>query len=242
MVCFEERVLDVRAHAARPLEPVDGGHERVLALCRSEPCPAARGSRRARRRTAASGTVVAARRSRRTAPARSPSAASTMRERVESGCIPGPVPERGAVRLRGRGVVADREEQLAELRLRPGGRLRAGNRALRRELHGGARAGHVPAQLSRVRDARVRGDVRLQPRHRVEGSERLAVATELEERVADRAEVPRRRRRERARLLREGEGEDELMARERERREPGERDRIVAVRVRARSRTASDFG
>ena len=191
VVCFEERVLDVRAHAARPLEPVDGGDERVLAPCRPSLALASE-------EVAERADVLRQGHGRRGATLEPDSAAEIalrsgdVRERIESGGIPRPVPEGGLVCLRGRSVVAHREEELAELRLRPGGRLRAGNRALRRELHGGARAGHVTAQLTCVRDARVRGDVRLEPRHRVEGSEGRVVTTELEERVADRSEVPRR--------------------------------------------------
>ena len=80
--------------------------------------------------------------------------------------------------------------ELAELDERPGGRLGEA-RCVERELHrrdGGARPA---AQLPGVRDAGVAGKRGLDRDHAVEGPERLVVAAELEERVADEAVAAR---------------------------------------------------
>ena len=89
----------------------------------------------------------------------------------------------------------------------------------------------IAEQLSRVRDAGVRREARLEPRELVEGRERLAVAAELDERVADGAECPRLGGCERSSTAREDERLAEAMARERERGEAGERDGAVVVEL-----------
>ena len=118
--------------------------------------------------------------------------------------------------------------ELAELDERPGGRLgEAGG--VQRELHrrdGGARPA---AQLPGVRDAGVAGERGLDRDHAVEGPERLVVAAELEERVADEAVAARRVRRGGDRPPCEPQGLAKLMAARRERREAGESDRIARV-------------
>ena len=152
-------------------------------------------------------------------------------EAVESGCVSGNMGERGAeLPLRAR-VVASRDEKLAELQRRPGRRFGAGHGGLGGQPHGGDRAGTVAEQLSRVRDAGVGGEARLEPRQLVEGRERLAVAAELDERVADGAERPRLRGRELAGASREDERLAEAVARERERGEAGERDGALLVQL-----------
>ena len=62
---------------------------------------------------------------------------------------------------------------------------------------------------------------------RVEGAEALAVAAELDERVADDAVVPCRRRRDRLGAAAERERVAEAVARERERAEAARRDQVV---------------
>ena len=112
-------------------------------------------------------------------------------EAVESGCVSGSMGERGAeLPLRAR-VVASQEEKLAEVQCRPGRRLGTGHGGLGGQPHGGDGAGTVAEQLSRVRDACVRGKAGLEPRQLVEGRERLAVPAELDERVADGAQRSR---------------------------------------------------
>ena len=66
-----------------------------------------------------------------------------------------------------------------------------------------------------------------QRRHRVERLEPLAVAPELDERVADHAVVARRRRRDRARAAAERERLAEAVPRERERAEPAGREQVA---------------
>src|SRR5439155_24739453 len=92
-------------------------------------------------------------------------------------------------------------------------------------------AGDVPAQLACVRDARVRGETGLEPCHRVERGERLAVPAELDECVADHAVAPGCARRERTRPPPERERLAEPVPRERERAQPARRDEIVRSEV-----------
>ena len=75
--------------------------------------------------------------------------------------------------------------QLPELDGDPRRGLGPADRGVERQLHRLDRAGDVAAQLAGIRDTGVRGGVRLQRGHAVEGRERRAVAAELELRVAD---------------------------------------------------------
>ena len=65
---------------------------------------------------------------------------------------------------------------------------------VRRELHRLPRASEVADQLARVRDTRIRGDARPERDHPLEGAERLLVAAELDQRVADDAVAAARSR------------------------------------------------
>ena len=105
------------------------------------------------------------------------------------------------------------EVELAELDVRPGGRLLRAGRGVDGELHRLDRAGGVAAQLAAVRDAGVGREVGPEPVHRVERVEGLVVAAELDEGVADDAVVPRDRRRERVGLLAERQRLGEPVAR-----------------------------
>ena len=130
--------------------------------------------------------------------------------------------------MTGLAELAEAEVELAELDERPGGRLGEA-RCVERELHrrdGGARPA---AQLPGVRDAGVAGERGLDRDHAVEGPERLVVAAELEERVADEAVAARGVRRGGDRPPCEAQRLAELMAARGERREAGEGDRIARV-------------
>ena len=105
-------------------------------------------------------------------------------ERVECVDVAGEGAERLA-EVRGRGgETAAAQLELAELHLRPGGGLLLVGGRIAGEQQGVARRVEVADQLAPVRDAGVRRDPGLQAGHRVEGLERLAVAAELEQRVA----------------------------------------------------------
>ena len=93
------------------------------------------------------------------------------------------------------------------------------------------RPGDVSAQLAGIRDARVGGGVRLQRGHAVERRERLAVAAELELRVADDAV---RRRAAGCRCLRgapDPERVGEAVPRERNPAEAGQGVDVLAVEL-----------
>src|SRR5262249_27770930 len=95
-------------------------------------------------------------------------------ERVERVDITRERPQRGA-QVNGRSTEAStRELELAELRLRPGVRLLFVCRGVTCEQQRTAGAVEVPLELTRIGDARVRGDARLEACHRVEGGERRA--------------------------------------------------------------------
>ena len=118
------------------------------------------------------------------APSR-PCAACDLRECVERVDVARERRERGAVLARAAWRRRPWPGELAELDVRPGGRLLAGRRRPSGERIAATAPRPVAEQLARVRDARVRGEARLQPRHRVERAERGVVAAELDERVAD---------------------------------------------------------
>src|SRR5262249_57430552 len=105
-----------------------------------------------------------------------------------------------------------RPVELSELRLRPSERFGLADRGIDREAHRACRAGDVAQQLARIRDTRVRADARPERNHRVEGRERLLVAAELDERVADHAVPLRGGRREREGAAPEGEAPAEVVA------------------------------
>jgi hypothetical protein len=88
-----------------------------------------------------------------------------------------------AVRVAGVPEAAGVEIQVAELDERPGQRLRRSRAGFDREPHGGDGPARVTEELARVRDPRVRGQVRLERGHSLERCERLAVAAELDEGV-----------------------------------------------------------
>ena len=128
-------------------------------------------------------------------------------------------------------MVASQREKLAEVQRRPGRRFRAGHGGLGGQPHGCDGAWSIAEQLPRVRDARVGREAGLEPRQLVKGRERLAVAAELDERVADGAQRPRLRGRELAGAPREDERLAEAVARKCERSEAGERDGALLVQL-----------
>lgn len=89
----------------------------------------------------------------------------------------------------GRRELAEAEVQLAELDVRPRGRLGAPRGGVEREPHCRDRRARSAEQLARVRDARVRGEAGLSGGEGVEGGERVAVAAQLDEGVAEEPEV-----------------------------------------------------
>ena len=152
-----------------------------------------------------------------------------LRERVVGVDVPGEV-AKGLSVLRACGSDAPvRPVELAELHARPRGGLGRVDCSADGERHRRHRARLVAAQLARVRDARVRREARLQPRHRVERAERIGVAAELEERVSDDAVAPRRRRRERERAPTGRERVAEAVPGELERAERADGDQIAPV-------------
>ena len=104
------------------------------------------------------------------------------------------------------------ELELRELDVRPRGRLGDAAGRVERERHRGDRAEAVAGELTRVGDAGVRGEGRLDGDHPVEGREGLVVAAELEERVADDAVRSARVRGEPAGLPTEVERSPEVVA------------------------------
>ena len=90
---------------------------------------------------------------------------------------------------------------------------------------GGARP--VADQLARVRDAGVGGEARLHGRHPVERREGLAIAAELDQRVADDAVGPRGERRAASSCATEGERAAEVVADESQVAQPERRARVV---------------
>ena len=80
-------------------------------------------------------------------------------------------------------AVAERE--LRKLHVGPGSRFGRSSRGVERELHRRSGARPVADQLARVRDAGVGGEARPHGRHPVERREGLAIAAELDQRVAD---------------------------------------------------------
>src|SRR5205823_9893971 len=87
------------------------------------------------------------------------------------------------------------------------------------QLHRLHCGGRTTDQLAPVRDAGIRGQARPQAVHAIEVLERLSVAAELDERVADHSEVARVVAVERVRLAAERERVAEAVAGERERAE-----------------------
>src|SRR5712691_13101410 len=111
--------------------------------------------------------------------------------------------------------------------MRPGFSLALAGSRVERELHRADRAGHVPEQLARVRDARIRRKVRPHAGHRVEAAKAFSVAPELDERIADHAVVACGGRRDRTCATAENERLAEAVPRERERTEPAGRDQVT---------------
>ena len=208
MVDVEERLLEAVVDAVRALDALDGVEDRVLAGGRPQ-------AGRPPQEVAERGDVLRQPRGRDRPslegdrPGQPLPSGLDECEAVESGCVSRDMGERDAVLpLRAR-VVASQSEKLPEVHGGPGRRFGAGHRGLGSQPHGGDGAGVVAEQLSRVRDAGVGGQARLELRQLVEGRERLAVAAELDERVADGAERPRLRGRQRSSAPRE----DERLAR-----------------------------
>ena len=158
-----------------------------------------------------------------------PRAASACDERVEAVGVVGEDPEREAELALGVGDPPVAEVELAELDVCPGGRLCGAGGGVDRELHRLDRGGRVADQLAAVGDARVGGEARAEPVHRVKCLESLWVAAELDVRVADHAERPGRVGVELARLLPEREGVAEAVAGERQRAEPADGEVVLRV-------------
>ena len=114
-----------------------------------------------------------------------------------------------------------------ELHVRPRGRLTLADCSGRCERHRALGVGGVADELSRVRDARVRGDIRLDRAHPVEGRECLAVPAELDLGVADDAVDAGGRRRDPLRAQAECQCRAKAMPRQRQLPEPGGRDQVV---------------
>ena len=187
VVEVEDGRLQLRAHAVRAEEALDGVDERVLA---------------ARRRLAAGDVQDVAehdhvRRDRQhlddvAEPGdRRPVVPFRRLDPREAGLgvhVAGMAPKRRAVGLRGRGQTAHVEADVAELHESEGdvlGHQRAVGR--RREQVGLRRRGRPPDELSGVGDARVGGDAGREQCHVVVRREGLAVTAEVEQRVAESA-------------------------------------------------------
>ncbi len=119
--------------------------------------------------------------------------------------------------------------QLAELDVRPGGRLGPARRGVDGELHRPDRRVGVADQLASVRDACVGGEARAELVHAVERPEGLGIAAELDERVADHAVGAGRVRVEGLGLPPEDERLAEAMAGERQRAEPADGEVVLRV-------------
>ena len=230
MVDAEQRQLEIGVDAARPLDAVDGVDDGVLPGGRSWPAGPLQ-------EVAESGDVLGQGHGRDRpsfegdGPGQPLPSGLDRCEAVESGCVSGDMGERDAeLPLRAR-VVASRIEELPELQRRPGRRFGTGHGGLGCQPHGGDGAGTIAEQLSRVRHACVRRQARLEPRQLVEGRESLAVAAELDERVADGAERPGLSGRQGSSTAREDERLVELVARERERGETRERNGVLFVEL-----------
>ena len=222
--------LEVGAHAVRGEQPPDHVDERVLPLCGAT--------------TTVSRVQVAERRDclrkrkhiRRTSRERERGAVAAPRllderERLERVDVAGKDRERGAVvRLRFSDP-AMRPGELAELRLHPGGRLRLAAGRVERERHRLLRRIRPAEQLTRVRDPRIRREVGSQRAHVVERPERLVVAAELDQRVADDAVVAGRVRSESHRLASEDQRVAEPVPGQGERSEGARRRRIPWVEL-----------
>ena len=129
--------------------------------------------------------------------------------------------------------------ELAELDERPGRRLPDVARRVERELHRVERLARSAEQLAGVRDPRIAAEAGLQVDHAVEGAERLVVAAELEQGVAEEAVAAGRLRSERHDAACEPKRLAEVVPARGERCESGERDRIAPVELGARCSAAS---
>ena len=226
MVGVEERGLEIGADAVRREQPLDCADQAVLVAC--EPQAARGGVEVAEERDELRQRDRLRRRPLEPRRRAQPSARRfDLRERIEAVDIARECAQGGARLPRGRLPSPVAKLELRELHVRPRERLPLADRRVEREAHRVPRAGDVAAQLARVRDPCIRGETRLEPRHRVERGERLAVAAELDERVADHAVVAGGARRERTRPPPERERFAEPVSRERERGEPARRDEIV---------------
>ena len=123
---------------------------------------------------------------------------------------------------------ADRERGLAELHARPRLGLALSERGARARDCSAERAPATSPSSRRACPTRAYDETSGRSvGHRVERLEALAVAPELDERVADHAVVARRRRRDRPRAAAERERLAEAVPRERERAEAAGRDQVA---------------
>ena len=167
-----DRGLEVDAEAVRGEQPVDRGDRRLLPAAAAAFAAAARAGRRAARRTAAAG-----RRSRmpgEPADRGAEPAARGLDARLllERGHVPGEDRQRSADVLGGRATRPAPSSSLPSstcVQAVGSGCTRGG---VERELHRGDRTRAVAGQLAGVRDAGVRGEVRLERDHPLEGRER----------------------------------------------------------------------
>ena len=241
MVDVEERRLEVRSDAVRGEQALDHADEGVLAA--RQPLVAGHVLEVAERRH------ELRQRDRLHRPPLEPDrlrVASAGRldlgERVQGVDVARVRSERCAVLARRRCQPAVRPVELAELHVRPGEGLGLVDGRVHREAHRRDGSGEVAAQLARVRDPRVGGEAGPEARQPVEGRERLAVAAELDERIADDAVAPRGRGRERNRPTAERERLAEAMPRERERAEAARREEVVRGERERTSQHALRFG
>src|SRR5215467_1272590 len=118
-----------------------------------------------------------------------------------------------------RSGVTEEQLELRELDERPRRGLGIASGGVECELHRSSRTPEVSGQLSGVRNTGVRRQARAQRCHPVECCERLPVAAELDQGVADRAVRSGRARKQPTRAEPVAEGLPELMSDERERGE-----------------------
>ena len=228
VVDAEEGGLEIGADAVRGLQAVDRGHERVLpsrfgSLPRgSEQVAELRNQVRQRNRLDGS----ALERERALEPA---AGRFDARQPLERAGVARESGERDLERASRFGELAEPEVELAELHQRPRRRLANAAGSIERELHRLDRLAGPPEQLTRVGDAGVAAEARLQRDLAVEGTEGLVVAAELEQRVAEQPVAACGVRRERDGAARQAERCLKVVPAGGQRGKAGERDRVAAV-------------